>query len=95
MISRSGLQREIQKHPDCGDAAKKWFQLATKSNWSSLNEIRRSIPSADQVGEVLIFNLRGNDYRLMATVHYPSRTLYVKALLSHAGYDRKEWMKWA
>jgi mRNA interferase HigB len=57
-------------------------------------DVRRSFNSADQVGRVLIFNLRGSAYRLIATVHFASKTIYVKALLSHAEYDRKEWKQW-
>lgn len=48
----------------------------------------------DQVGDVLIFDIMGGSYRLIARVNYPARRLYVKALLTHREYDRKEWMKW-
>ena len=48
-------------------------------------------PDADQVGEALVFNIRGNRYRLIATVFYPARTTYLKALLTHNEYDREEW----
>jgi mRNA interferase HigB len=57
--------------------------------------VRLSFPGADQVGEALVFNIRGNRYRLIATVFYPARTIYLKALLTHHEYDREEWKRWA
>ena len=62
---------------------------------ASIRDVRRSFPDADQVGEALVFNIRGNRYRLIATVFYPARTIYLKALLTHNEYDREEWKRWA
>lgn len=69
--------------------------MARSARWESLAEVRRNYPSADQVGAALIFNIRNDRYRLIATVVYRKQKLYVKALLTHKEYDRKEWMKWA
>jgi mRNA interferase HigB len=68
---------------------------AYTAQWRGLHEVRRQYPSADQVGDVLIFDVLGNHYRLMTRVAYNLQRIYVKALLSHPEYDRKEWMKWA
>jgi mRNA interferase HigB len=64
-------------------------------NWGSIQDVRQSFPDADQVGEALVFSVRGNRYRLIATVFYPAPTIYLKALLTHKEYDREEWKKWA
>jgi mRNA interferase HigB len=72
-----------------------WFKTATTAHWGSIRDVRLSFPDADQVGEALVFNIRGNRYRLIATVFYPARTIYLKALLTHKEYDREEWKKWA
>jgi mRNA interferase HigB len=58
-------------------------------------EVRREYPSADQVGDVLIFDILGNNYRLITRVRYDAQRIYINALLNHREYDRKEWMKWA
>jgi mRNA interferase HigB len=60
-----------------------------------LSLLLKGFPNADQVGEALVFNIRANRYRLIATVFYPARTIYLKALLTHKEYDREEWKKWA
>ena len=70
-------------------------KVAKKAEWRGLHEVRRDYPLADQVGDVLIFDVLGNKYRLMTRVKYNVQRIYVKALLNHGQYDRKEWMKWA
>ena len=77
------------------EEATSWFKTATAADWGSVQDVRRSFSDADQVGDALVFNIRGNRYRLIATVFYPARTIYLKALLTHKEYDREEWKKWA
>jgi mRNA interferase HigB len=72
-----------------------WYKVAKKAQWRGLHEVRRQYPSADQVGDVLIFNVLGGSFRLITRPQYDRQTIYVKALLNHREYDRKEWMKWA
>lgn len=72
-----------------------WFKVARQSDWTSFEDIRRDYVSVDRVGSVLIFNIRHNTYRLIVRHALPAKVLFVKALLTHKEYDRKEWMKWA
>jgi mRNA interferase HigB len=96
VISKNGLEDHLKgKASDVVDESRAWFRAARAASWQSLEEVRRSFPDADQVGEALIFNIRGNRYRLIVTHTFPKNNLYVKALLTHKEYDRKEWMKWA
>ena len=81
-----------------GDVIKEvtaWYRVARAAHWETFEDVRATYPAADQVGAVLIFNIRQNRYRLITTVVYGKQKLYVKALLTHKEYDRKEWKKWA
>jgi mRNA interferase HigB len=96
VISMRGLHLLLKgKSPDVAEEVASWFKTATTAHWGSIRDVRQSFPDADQVGEALVFNIRGNRYRLIATVFYPARTIYLKALLTHKEYDREEWKKWA
>ena len=82
---------------DCPDAeteALDWYRIAAAGDWSCFADVRRTFRSADLIGEVLVFNLGHNRYRLITTVFFGARELYVKALLTHKEYDREEWKKW-
>ena len=95
VISKRGLLGLADRHADSLGPLIGWFHVARKASWRGLNDVRRDFPSADQVGNVLIFNIKGNRYRLITRVNYGAGRIFVKALLTHAEYDRKEWMKWA
>jgi mRNA interferase HigB len=94
VISRRGLLEAAARHADAVGPLLAWFQVTRRAEWQGLHEVRRDFPSADQVGSVLIFNVKGNRYRLITRVQYEGQRLYVKALLTHAEYNRKEWLQW-
>ena len=96
VISKRGLRRLLKgKSQDVSEEVAIWFKTAMAARWDNIQDIRQSFPDADQVGQVLVFNIRHNRYRLIATVFYRSRTIYIKALLTHKEYDREDWKKWA
>lgn len=67
------------------------WKLLAKPTGESYNEVLETYASADQVGSCLVFNIRGNKYRLICGVAYANRwvkgTLFVKHFLTHAEYD--------
>ena len=83
-----------ERHPGAAKDSFRWYRLATGANWTCFADIRKDFPSIDMVGEVLVFNLCHNDFRLIATIYFPGKTVYVKALLTHKEYTREEWKKW-
>ena len=96
VISKRGLHRLLKgKASDVADDLIAWFRTAAGADWATLQDVRRSFPETDQVGDVLVFNIRHNRYRLIVTIFYPARTIYLKALVTHKEYDREEWKKWA
>ena len=95
VISKRELVKLSAKHPQAETELLAWHKVARGSDWGSLLDVRRNFPSADLVGMVLIFNILGNQLRLITVASWRSRRIYVKALLTHKQYDKKEWMKWA
>jgi mRNA interferase HigB len=95
VISKPGLLKLARKHSETLATLTLWYKVARKAQWRGLHEVRRQYPSADQVGDVLIFDILGGNFRLITRPVYDRQRIYVKALLNHREYDRKEWMKWA
>ena len=94
VISKRGLLQLTAKHLGVETESLDWYRVACAADWSCFAEVRATFPSADMIGEVLVFNLGHNRYRLITTVFFGTRELYVKALLTHKEYDREEWKKW-
>ena len=71
-----------------------WFDTAVEAEWRNLEDVRKTFPSADMVGDLAIFNIRGNNYRLIARMVFQYKRIYIKEFLTHAEYDKGGWKKW-
>jgi len=94
VISKAGLIDLLQdKSEDVRRDALAWYAMAKGSDWADFAGVRTSVPDVDLVNELLVFNIRRNRYRLIVYPVFSRRKLYIKALLTHKEYDRKEWKK--
>ena len=96
VVSKPGLMDLIEnKSRDVQAEALAWYQAAKSADWESFGAVREGFPDADLVNSLLVFNIRHNRYRLIVYPVFSRRKLYIKALLSHKEYDRKDWeIKW-
>jgi mRNA interferase HigB len=97
IISRPAIAEAARRHPDAAIWLNRWWADAAKTRWQNLNDVRVNYPAADQVRNCLIFDVRGNKYRLICRVTYANEwqrgTLLVKHFLTHTEYDRDSWKK--
>jgi mRNA interferase HigB len=94
VISKRGLFERAAKYPDAAPALRVWFDTAVDADWESLEDVRKSFPAADMVGDLAIFNIRGNNYRLIVRMVFRYKRIYVKEFLTHAEYTKGRWKKW-
>ena len=94
VISRGKMVKAAKRHPVCAAWLNRWWAIAKKAEWSSLDDVRGIYPIADQVGNRLIFDATAGR-RLIVGVSYASETgkgaLFIKEFLTHAEYDQEEW----
>ncbi len=93
IISRKALRQFAQRHPDSENALNTWFHLVMSKQFASFHDLREYFPSADQVGDLIVFNIGGNKYRLIASIHFNRQKVYVRQILTHAEYDRGAWKR--
>jgi mRNA interferase HigB len=91
VISRKALRVFWEKHPNAQSGLLTWYQRVSNDEFRSFNGFRQIFPSADLVGNFIVFNIGGNRYRLMAYPDYESQLLFVRAVLTHADYDKETW----
>ena len=66
-----------------------WYAKITKQDFDNFNDLKRAFSSADFVGNHrVVFNIKGNNYRLVCIVKYSSQKVYVRFIGTHAEYDR-------
>jgi mRNA interferase HigB len=91
IISRKILRQFWQKYPDSETALIRWFKLINLAKFQNLEELRAGLPSADLVDNLIIFNIGGNKYRLIASIHFNRQKIYVRHILTHSEYDKNQW----
>ena len=91
VITRKRLNEFAAKYPDTKSALARWYQIVKAETFNSFTELRREFPSADQVGNLTVFNIGGNKVRLIAAIHYNRQKLYIRAVLTHTEYDQGTW----
>ncbi len=89
MISRKKLKDAASRYGDIEEALDVWFRIAKSSAWRSLADVRATFASADAVGIWTVFNVRGNNYRLITEINYRSQRIFVRHVLTHAEYDKE------
>jgi mRNA interferase HigB len=73
-----------------------WTTVAKEVEWTSLEDVRKDYPSADGVTlesktVVTVFNVKGNNYRLLAWIDYDAQIVEALEVISHAEYDKNHW----
>ena len=91
VITRKRLLEFAAKHPECGTALESWYRIVKHTRFNSFAELRQTFPSADQVGNLTVFNIGGNKARLIAAIHYNTSRIYIRQVLTHKDYDRGTW----
>lgn len=93
VISRKALRDFWTRHPDSKNALVRWFKIMDQSEFGDFNALRRAFPSADTVKNLVVFNIGGNKYRVVASIHFNRGKLYVRHVLTHSEYDRGGWVQ--
>lgn len=88
ILSRRRLKEFWGLNPQAETRLASWYRVAKSKSWQSLVEVREDFPHADAAGGFTVFNIGGNDFRLVTDVVCRVQTIYVKGVYTHAEYDR-------
>jgi mRNA interferase HigB len=83
------IDKFIKNLADAKNALQKWLDVVEKAKWKSHADIKTNFPTADYVGnERYVFNIRGNNYRMVAVVIFIANSLTIRFIGTHAVYDK-------
>jgi mRNA interferase HigB len=89
IYSLSTLKKYWLKHPRVENNLKHWHKKILSKEYHSLRDIIADFSKADAVGnDRIVFNIKGNDYRLIARFNFDYQLCYVKFIDTHAEYDK-------
>ena len=97
LITTKRLREYAKLHPTTAVTLDHWTELMRRGRFRNLVDIRRLLPSADQVTvasgrTVTIFNIKQH-FRLITAIHYNHQLVFALLLLTHAEYDQAHWKK--
>jgi len=84
-VTRKRLNELAEQDSDAKSSLQHWYKQAKTMDFKSFAELRKTFGSADQVGNLTVFNIGGNKVRLIAAIHYNRRTIYIRAVFKPPG----------
>ena len=96
IIKEAFLIEAARNFPKASSYLDTWRRVVKFAVWKNLTELRKTYPSADGVKvksgrQVTVFNVCGNEFRLIAAVHYDRQVVYTLRFLTHAEYCKDKW----
>ena len=91
IISHVKIVQAQAAYPKCVTALEHWYRLSKRAAWANFSEMKATFPSTDKVGDKYVFDIGGNKLRLIAAVHFNTRRVFIRAVLTHREYDQGDW----
>jgi mRNA interferase HigB len=92
VIAKTPLLVFSDKHPAAREKMLAWYKLMEACTAKDLNELKLTFNSADYVPKKFtVFNIGGNEYRIVAVIHYDAQRVYLRFVGTHGEYDK--WTK--
>jgi mRNA interferase HigB len=89
IVAITTLQAFWDKHPDAKAPLQAWYALASRAGWRTSSEIKAAYRNASFIAnERVVFNIKGNDYRLVVAVDFEKSIVWIKWIGTHKDYDR-------
>ncbi len=89
IISKTQLNEFGKSHADAADALNEWYNIVKQADWGKMADLKQTFNSVDYVGnDRYVFNIKGNNYRLVAMVFFDIRTLFIRFIGTHVEYDK-------
>lgn len=89
VISKSRLRAFWERYADAKEPLLAWYREVEREAWDTPAKVKQRYPKASILGDNrVVFNIKGNAYRLVVKINYPGRIVYVRFIGTHAEYDR-------
>lgn len=95
VISKARLRQfwQVPGRADAERPLRAWYARVNhkSTSWRSWADVRADFNSASLAGNCVVFNIRGNKYRLITRILYRSQKVFVLRVMTHAQYDHESW----
>lgn len=89
ITSKAALAAFSEKHPEAKDRLSAWYKVIEACGANNFTELKSTFNTADYVpAKYTIFDVGGNAYRIVTVIHYDKQRLFIRAIYTHAEYDK-------
>lgn len=89
IIAKGTLRDFWERYPDSEEALLAWYREVLREDWAEPAAVKQKYRNASIVEDNrVVFNIKGNDYRLVVKINYPYRVVYVRFVGTHGEYDK-------
>ena len=89
IVAKRTLREYWQLRPDSEEPLLAWYREVEKEDWNTPAEVKAKYRSASVIGDNrVVFNIKGNDYRLVVAMRYDKQIMFIRFVGTHAEYDR-------
>ena len=83
------IKNFCELYPAASESLLRWYLIAFEANWKDAHDLNRDFSFVDSAGnDRFVFNINGNKFRLVAMIHFNTRTVYIRFIGSHQEYDQ-------
>ena len=88
ILTKGAIHIFTKKHPNALIPLNDWYYKTKNTQWGKFSEVKSTFNSVDSIGnDRYIFDIGGNNFRIIAMIHFDIRTVYLRAILTHNEYD--------
>jgi len=88
IITKGAIHEFSKRQPRATQPLNDWFDKTQDADWKDFKDVKSTFNSVDFIGnDRFVFNIGGNNYRLVGMIHFTIRTVYIRAILTHREYD--------
>ena len=92
VVSRKQIDDFIRKHPDAKSSLESWYHETMAASWITSMDIKKRYSSASFLKDnYVIFNIKGNSYRLVIKVSFKNSVVFIKWMGTHAEYNKNSF----
>ena len=91
VISKKALENFWLRHSAARIPLESWYRIVAATSFDTFAEVKQTFNTADYVAPYIVFDVGGNNFRVITVIHFNRQKLYVRHVLTHAEYDK--WNK--